>query len=151
MTDIQFYHLLSTPLEVALPKLVAMAYAKEMRVCIVAEAAQQKMLDDTLWTFQANSFLPHGLAEDAQAIHHPIVIAAAPTQVNDATLLILTDGSTVQNPPYERVFDMFNGNDAGAVQAARVRWKQYLDAGIDLTYIKQRADGGWDKMKETKA
>lgn len=152
--DIQFYHLLSTPLEKALPKLVAMAYAKGMRVCIVAQPSQHAMLDEVLWTYQKDSFLPHGLENEANAAFHPIIIASAPTRINAASLLILTDSSLynadAEMQGFERVFDMFNGNDSGAVEQARVRWKTYADAQVPLAYIKQRNNGGWDKIKEVK-
>jgi DNA polymerase III subunit chi len=147
--DIQFYHLLTTPLEVALPKLASKAYERGIRVCIVAEEAMCATLDAALWTYQPNSFLPHGV-EDAHAADHPILLAASPSQANDATLLMVTNGLAVppEVTPYDRVFDIFNGNDDGAVAAARTRWKTYLDTGTPLTYIKQRANGGWETLQE---
>ncbi len=147
---IQFYHLLSTPLEVALPKLAATAYERDIRVCIAAEPAMIPVLDKALWTYHPNSFLPHG-TEDANEAEHPILIAEAPSTVNHATLLIITNGITVdvKDTAYERVFDMFNGHDEGAVQAARERWKAYQAAEVPLTYIKQRDNGGWDTLKES--
>ncbi len=154
VSDIQFYHLLSTPLEVALPKLVATAYERGMRVCIVAEKAYQSILDDALWTFQKGGFLPHGREDEEHAAEQPVLIAGSPTRVNDANLLILTDGSAWRKESdndYERVFDIFNGNDTGAVEKARSRWKTYAEANIALTYIKQRDNGGWDKVKESGA
>ncbi len=148
--DIQFYHLLTTPLEVALPKLAAIAYERGLRVCIVAEADMHTMLDTALWTYQPNSFLPHGVM-DAQAADHPILITDAPSVVNGATLLIITNGMVVsetEQSAYERIFDVFNGNDTGALEQARGQWKTYLDAGLPLAYVKQRPDGGWEKLKE---
>jgi DNA polymerase III subunit chi len=151
--DIQFYHLLSSPLEVALPKLASMAYQRGMRVCIVAQPAVQVLLDDVLWTYDKNSFLPHG-TEDANAANHPIVLTSAPTRINAANLLMITHGLHVTpevSALFERVFDIFNGHDGGAVEAARQRWAAYLREGYALKYIKQRPDGGWDTLKETSA
>jgi DNA polymerase III subunit chi len=153
MLNIQFYHLLSTPLETALPKLVHTAYQKGMRVCIVAEPSLHPLLDDALWTFRKDSFLPHG-TEDADAALHPILLASAPTRINDASVLMLTNGHHVAaeaTEGFERVFDLFNGHDEGAVEAARQRWATYLSEGYALKYIKQRPDSGWDTLKETKA
>ena len=148
--DIQFYHLLTTPLEVALPKLAAIAYERGLRACIVAEVEMHTVLDAALWTYQPNSFLPHGVM-DEQAVDHPILITDAPSVVNGAKLLIITNGmviSETEQSSYERIFDVFNGNHTGALMQARERWKTYLDAGIPLAYVKQRTDGSWEKLKE---
>ena len=45
---------------------------------------------------------------------------------------------------FDRVFDLFDGNDAAAVQAARERWKTAKAAGHKLAYQQQGARG-WEK------
>jgi DNA polymerase-3 subunit chi len=44
---------------------------------------------------------------------------------------------------YERCFELFDGNDEAAVEAARARWKEYTDAGFGLAYWQQGPGGGW--------
>ena len=44
---------------------------------------------------------------------------------------------------YERCFELFDGNDSQAVDAARGRWQAYKDAGHALTYWQQTVRGGW--------
>jgi DNA polymerase-3 subunit chi len=113
----------------------------------------QPLLDDALWTFDKNSFLPHGKEGAAtDAARQPILLANAPTRINEASLLMLTNGHTVtaeEGAAFERVFDIFNGHDGGAVQAARQRWATYQAEGYALKYIKQRPNGGWETLKET--
>ena len=46
---------------------------------------------------------------------------------------------------WERVFDLFDGRDDGAVAAARGRWKLARVAGHTLTYWRQTEAGGWEK------
>ena len=149
--NIQFYHLLTTPLEVALPKLAQTAYERKMRCCIVAGADMLGELDKALWTYNPNNFLPHG-RDDANAQHHPILLSDAPSTANDASLLMITNGLEVTKPmPYERIFDIFNGNDDSATTAARARWSAYKEQGYGLTYIKQQENGGWEKVMEVAA
>ena len=63
--------------------------------------------------------------------------------------LFLTDGATSANVAgFERCFELFNGRDEAAVIAARSRWKDYTDAGHDLTYWRQGANGGWQKKED---
>lgn len=146
--EIQFYHLQSSPLEVALPKLLQKACERQMRSLIkTRDMAQAKQLSDKVWTHDPNSFLPHGLAGEKQAEVQPILIGNALDNANASTLLFVTDGTSLEAIPegVTRVIDMFHGADSEAVQAARARWKQYKDAGHTITYYQQTAQGGWQK------
>lgn len=143
MTDIRFYHLTTTPLERALPQLLERALGAEFRVVVRAEEAAINELNTVLWTYRADSFLPHGSGEDGHAAEQPIYLTAEDENPNGATLLAVTDGSTPALVAYERVLDLFDGSDENAVQAARTRWKAYKDAGHDLQYWQQTESGGW--------
>lgn len=148
MTDIQFYHLLTTPLERALPKLMEKALSAGMR-CVVRVDSEATMdrLNDVLWTYQERSFLPHGSAKDTHAQHQPIYITYRDENPNGATLLVITDGSQLDNPEsYTKVLDIFNGHDEAAVSNARSRWKHYQTSDHTLSYIKQQEGGGWKNM-----
>ena len=46
---------------------------------------------------------------------------------------------------FARVLDMFDGHDSEAVEAARARWRDLKDAGYELTYWQQTAQGGWEQ------
>lgn len=148
---IQFYHLLTTPLERALPKLMEKAYSAGMRAVVWGEAEQVKRLDGALWTYDPGSFLPHGTSADPQPERQPVYLTEKEENPNHATLLVVTDGRSVQGEgaAFERVFDIFDGSDEEAVTAARARWKSYKDKGYALTYIKQKDDGGWEKVRST--
>ncbi len=68
-----------------------------------------------------------------------------PEPANGAHFLFLVDGAeTDQLERFERVFDLFDGNDADAVSAARLRWKAARDAGHALAYW-QQTERGWEK------
>lgn len=146
---IQFYHLITTPLERALPRLMEKAIASGMRVVVRGTGEQVKRLDEVLWTFDPNSFLPHGTGADPQAERQPIYLTEANDNPNGATLLVIADGQRYEGEgDFTRIFDIFDGADEDAVNAARFRWKSYKDKGYPLTYVKQKDDGGWEvKLK----
>ena len=145
--NIQFYHLRSTPLERALPKLMEKAYAKAMRAVIVADATALEVIDKTLWTYSQSVFLPHGTQADPEPQRQPIYLHTTPTNPNRAELLVITNQHLLDTPDdahgCTRVFDMFDGNNQEHVQAARLRWKHYKNAGHTLSYIRQQDDGSW--------
>ncbi len=150
---IQFYHLTTTPLERALPKLMEKALQTGLRALVLADEAQVETLDKVLWTYASNAFLPHGTHQDSHPERQPIYISPRAENPNGAELLVLTQGTMFEGTPsgITRVFDIFDGTDDKLLAAARQRWKDYKDSGYSLTYIRQKDDGGWEKQAEHQA
>lgn len=149
--EIQFYHLLSTPLDRALPKLMEKAIQSGQRVIVqCADAQQIALLDDALWTYDSQRFLPHGRADGPHADDQPICLTLDQQAPNQATIAVITNGSTLMLPsPYTKVLDLFDGHDSQSVESARARWKHYQQAGLTLSYIQQQKGGGWKIMAKT--
>lgn len=147
--EIQFYHLLTTPLDIALPKLLPKVLAGGFRALILCrDEAQVKLLDEKIWTQDPDSFLPHGTASAPHAERQPLLLSLHPEPVNQANLLIVTDGRIIpseQQSPFSRILDMFDGTHEPSTLAARSRWKEYKDQGHTLSYIRQQPGGGWKK------
>jgi DNA polymerase-3 subunit chi len=146
MTDIGFYHLMTTPLERALPRLLERALAEGHRVVVMAGSSERvDHLDQVLWTYDDASFLPHGSARDGNAERQPVWLTTADENPNGATLLVLVDGARSAGvAAYRRVLDVFDGGDEAAVEAARGRWRDAKAVGHALTYWQQTASG-WEK------
>jgi DNA polymerase-3 subunit chi len=147
VTEVSFYHLLTRPLEWALPRLLEKIRERGGRAVVMAGSADRvEWLNQQLWTFEPGSFLPHGSASDGEAADQPIWLTARDENPNGAVFLLLTDGATSQQiADFERCFEIFDGNDEAAVAAARERWSQCKAAGHGVTYWKQNERGGWDK------
>ena len=146
MPEIGFYHLRTTPLERALPKLLERALADGHRVLVLAGSAERvQQLDALLWTYSEASFLPHGSARDANAARQPIFLTDREENPNNCTMLVLVDGAEASTiAGFDRCCDLFDGNDEAAVEAARRRWAAAKTAGHGLTYWEQTA-AGWEK------
>ena len=73
MAEIGFYHLLSTPLERALPRLLERAFAQGHRIVVRAGSSERvEYLCAALWTYEEAAFLPHGSVSDGHAARQPI-------------------------------------------------------------------------------
>lgn len=153
MTTIQFYHLLSTPLERALPALMSKALSAGLRCAVLSNnESTLKRLDDALWEVDAASFIPHGTSHSPAPQREPVYLSLTEETPNGATLLAVTDGTTPRfMDNYARVLDIFDGHDLEAVAAARKRWKHYQDSGYSLSYIQQQENGGWHLKSQTAA
>jgi len=145
MAEVGFYHLKTTPLERALPRLLERALGDGHRIVVMAGSAERvEALDALLWTYSDASFLAHGSARDGQAARQPVWLTAADENPNQATMLVLVDGVRAGRGGFRRVCDMFDGNDDAAVAAARERWREAKAAGHDLVYW-QQTETGWEK------
>ena len=147
MTEIGFYHLTRSTLAQALPQLLGRTLAAGERAVVVChDPARLAALDQALWDCAEPNWLPHGTPADGDAELQPIWLAADDTAPNGARFLFLVDGaSSARLDAFARVFDLFDGNDAAAVQEARVRWAAAKAAGHALSYW-QQGPRGWAKQ-----
>ena len=147
MAEIGFYHLLATPLERALPRLLERARRGGYRIVVQAASAERvEHLNALLWTYDEASFLAHGAARDGNAANQPIWLTDRAENPNEATMLVLVDGVEAEDlSAFARIADMFDGNDPEAVERARRRWRRGKEAGHTLTYW-QQTQAGWEKQ-----
>jgi DNA polymerase-3 subunit chi len=150
---IQFYHLLSTSRERAVPKLMEKALASGARVVMLLENDQAlKAMSDALWTANPDGFLPHGTAREAHASEQPILLTLVEANPNKADILCILDGSSPASiGEFSKVLDVFDGRSDEAVAAARTRWADYKARGFALQYVQQQEHGGWKIEAEVKA
>jgi DNA polymerase III subunit chi len=152
MARIGFYHLVRQPLEQVLPKLLEKAITSGARVVVLAGSKERVAhLDDHLWVYRDDSWLPHGSdpdgpTADPNASQHPIWLTHTEENPNQATILITCDGAHVSRLDlWPRCLDLFDGNDDQAVTAARSRWKLWKEQGHELVYYQQSDRGGWEE------
>jgi DNA polymerase-3 subunit chi len=141
-----FYHLTRTGLPEALARLLDRTLKAGQRALVLCpDAARLKALDTALWACPEPAWLPHATPVDGDADLQPVWLSTAPEPANGARFLFLVDGAdTDQSNNFDRVFDLFDGNDSEKVAAARVRWVSAKASGHALTYWKQ-GPRGWEK------
>lgn len=147
MTDVSFYHLQRDGLHVALPKLLERALEAGKRAVVrVAGEDAVGALDEALWTYRADSFLPHGTAKLGHTEMQPVYLTVEDDNPNGADVLVLTDGVMSDDiEGYERCLYMFDGRLEEATVLAREHWKSFKEAGHSTTYWQQTDRGGWEK------
>lgn len=150
MSEVLFYHLERRTLEDALPALVERTLARGWKAAIRTESAERAgAIDRLLWTYDEESFLPHGLASEPDADHQPVLIGVDDAVVNGADVLFVVGGAAPPawvDAPFVRVVLMFDGHDPMAVQTARAAWKNAKAAGHTITYWKENETGKWEKQ-----
>ena len=146
MAEIGFYHLTRTGLPDALARLLDRTLQAGQRALVLCpDLARLKALDTALWACPEPAWLPHGTPADGDPDLQPVWLNIEPDPANGARFLFLVDGAdTERRGDFDRVFDLFDGNDAEKVAAARDRWRTAKNAGHALTYWKQ-GPRGWEK------
>ena len=152
-TTVQFYHLLSTTRERAVPKLMEKALSSGAKVAMLCENEKSlKAISDAMWTSNPDGFLPHEPASSKTAAQNPIVLTLDEANPNGAEILCVLNGTIPASVgSYTKVLDVFDGSDERAVTAARERWAQYKSQGFSLQYVKQQQGGGWKIEMDTTA
>lgn len=148
MTEVSFYHLSLSPVERALPALLEKAFEAGHHALVLCSPENIKPYDDTFWTFHPRKFLPHGTKNSKQpADKHPVFISDEYKNVNNSTVLAITDGREIADDNYEKILHVFDGNNEDDLSLARTRWKTYKAAGRNLQYWFQDEKGKWTKKE----
>lgn len=147
MAEVLFYHLERQPLERVLPVLLEKTLERGWRAVVqTASREYAEALDGHLWTYRAESFLPHGLASEREAPRYPIVLTPESANPNGAQVRFVVEGAPLPDATaYTRVVVLFNGGDESALAAARANWKAAKAAGHVATYWQQSETGKWEK------
>ncbi|MEL8054521.1 MAG: DNA polymerase III subunit chi [Pseudomonadota bacterium] len=143
-----FYHLSRATLERAVGPLLEKCLERGWRVlAISADATRRGALDEALWTYNDESFLPHGQseAEGLDPAAQPILISASTDNQNHAAVALLMDGTDLPvDAPFTRCMVMFDDGDSVTRQKAREQFKAAKDAGLSARYF-QQGPRGWQE------
>jgi DNA polymerase-3 subunit chi len=148
VTEILFYHLQHQPLERVLPTLVERSLARGWQAAIQA-ASEERLaaLDDQLWTYADESFLPHGTDRDPDPASQPVLLTLRDANPNGSSIRFLVEGADLPSDAgdYARICILFDGTDQDALLRAREQWKQAKEAGHAVAYWQQDESGRWNK------
>jgi len=91
---------------------------------------QAQRLDELLWEFDADAYIPHQLAGDEEDELTPVLIATPESDTPMRALVINLRDEPV-NGTFDRVLEVVPADDS-ARGPLRERWKQYQSRGLEL-------------------
>lgn len=144
--QVDFYHLTRLPLERALPQIAEKVLGSGARLLIVAEdAGRRREIDQLLWSYAPDAFLPHAPAGGDHDSEQPILIADTTAAPNGARHIALADGVWRDAAlAFERVFHFF---DETGIEAARAAWRGLATRDdIARNYWRQDDRGRWERV-----
>ncbi len=145
--EIWFYHLERSTLDQVLPTLLERTLQRGWRAPIRGATSHRlDDIDELLWTYRDDSFLPHGRADGGHAARQPVLLSESGENLNGAQALFIVDDSELgATQEFARCFIIFDGRDEQALNHARGRWRTLKADGADLAYWKQSDEGRWEK------
>lgn len=151
MSEVFFYHLTQAPLEVTLRVLLEKSLGAGWRVLVRGRTGDMlDQLDQQLWLRPEDGFLPHGIAGGAHDTDQPVLLTTAPGPDPGRDALVSIEGAEVKPdeiPDLTRAMILFDGHDAGAVEAARAQWRALTGAGVKAKYWSEES-GRWEMKAE---
>lgn len=118
-------------------RLAEKAWQKGHRVFIHTDSKETaRSVDDMLWTYRQDSFVPHALYGDRLKVDaeslEPVVVGDGTTQPADIDVLInLTETVPSFADKSARIAEIVGAGEA-ARRAGRVRYRDYRDRGIPI-------------------
>lgn len=105
--------------------------AGQALLVLARDAAQAEALDDLLWSFDPDAYVPHQIAGADEDEEEAVVLIAAPD--TDAPLRPLLVNLRDEAPAgaFERVLEVVP-SDESARGPLRERWKHYQSMGFDV-------------------
>ena len=112
-------------------ELVKKAYAATQPTLILARSPEQaEALDEKLWEFDDDSFIPHQLAGDDDDAITAVVIAPPGVATADRQLVVNLRDECAPGQ-YERVLEVVAADPAER-EGSRLRWGEYKRRGFEV-------------------
>ena len=136
MTEVAFHF--NAPDKLAYTcRLLKKAFSQSAQVVVSADPSTIEQLDQALWTFRADAFVPHCTVQSQPMLwrHSPVVLVPSselPDTLTHHKVLVNLGQELVKGfEAFERVIEVVTLNEEDRLQA-RQRWKHYATRGYPL-------------------
>lgn len=136
MTRIDFHSNVPNKLAYAC-RLVRKARAAQCQIVLLGKDGNElAQLDQLLWSFSEQDFLPHVRAGDPLAAQTPVILtdSEAVELPHHHVLINLSGGTPQQFARFERMFEIISSDDADKA-AGRDRYRFYKERGYPLSHF----------------
>ena len=149
MTEINFYNITKSSVEKLLPRLLEKILEEGSSIAFLFKNIEVlQYMDDFLWTYKRESFIPHSTDDSMYNNSQPILLSLKDENINNADVLITIEGFLTENiNNYMKIIDIFDGNDKEIFEDALVRIEKIKNKGYKVSYWNQD-DSGWKKTEQ---
>jgi len=144
--DYWFYHLEHASVEAVLPILLEKTREKGWTALVKMSDERLAEMDQYLWTYRDDSFLPHGRDDEPMSARQPIILSSAAETSDGSECVFLLDQTDIElSSATQRCIVIIEGQSADSVTFERSRWKRLSETDVKLSYWQQNDRGEWQK------
>lgn len=133
-TRVTFYDIAPEARYQLAAKLAAAAWEKGKRLLIRCEPRDAAGLDQHLWVFREESFVPHEVCDDPERLLDPearIVIVTRDARTIPADILVQLAPSELDFArDFDAVIDLVDHTEPTRLDASRARYKAWAESGL---------------------
>ncbi|QIL21487.1 DNA polymerase III subunit chi [Thermomonas sp. HDW16] len=113
-------------------ELAKRGFAANLPILVLArDAAQAEALDDLMWSFDPDEYLPHQIAELDEGDDDTPILISTPEMDIPARALLINLRDAAPTGSFDRVLEVVPA-DPSARGPLRERWKHYQALGFDV-------------------
>ena len=113
-------------------ELAKRGYAANLSILVLArDAAQAEAIDDLMWSFDPDEYLPHQIAGMDEGDDDTPILIATPDMDIPARAMLLNLRDAAPTGSFDRVLEVVPA-DPSARGPLRERWKHYQSLGFEL-------------------
>ena len=113
-------------------ELAKRGFAANLPILVLArDAAQAEAIDDLMWSFDPDEYLPHQIAELDEGDDDTPILIATPDMDIPARALLINLRDAAPTGSFDRVLEVVPA-DPSARGPLRERWKHYQALGFDV-------------------
>ena len=147
MAIVNFYHLNTINIYLALAKLLDKALSQEQKILVRTDSARvAEEIDEFLWSYDLPSFIPHSKVGDKNFKMSPIYITDEENNPNNAEILFIISTpkfSLKEILTLKRTFILFSNSDLEILNLIERFWLELENPEVKRSYWVQEKKG-WE-------
>jgi DNA polymerase-3 subunit chi len=140
MTEVIFIEVTASRMEMRACEIAERTYIRGDKLQIIAADQQQAVrLDELLWTFKPDSFVPHRFSRDEKdEVTSPVVITIGEEKISGFEFLLMLNYCPVEIvAQFSQVIHLVVVDNQERLETSRHYWAQLKEAGFVLRHQKR--------------
>ena len=113
-------------------------YKERNRILIFCKDDETvKIIDDFLWAYREDGFIPHSIEKEEQASVYPILVASEIDKDYKHNTLLALNGVLVEEKvckKFSNVYYFFDNQENKEKENARIMWKNFVSQNVVCKY-----------------
>ena len=133
-----FYNTYNRDVVADIAQLTEKIFKQHNRIVILCrDQDTAKVVDDALWSYKYDSFIPHSIKKKGEASLNPILVTKDLDEGYEHNILLVLNGVSIREnnlQQFAKVYYFFDDQDINEKENARSMWKSFSLHEVDCKY-----------------